>query len=533
MRILLALSGPVGVGKSSFCEVLEKRFGAKRISTRQLLIDSGAEGARENLQRAGERADQQTDGKWVAEALASLLNLHGAPEIVIVDSIRIKKQIDHIRRTFGDKTRIWHVFIDADDTVLASRYAERPNDIKEFDTYFELKASSTEAEIRSLSAVADRVVDTTLCDSASVVAQAVAGLGIYPLEPERLVDVVVGGQYGSEGKGHICAHLARGYDVLVRVGGPNAGHKVKHPEYKYMQLPSGTQSNPNSRILIGAGATIWLEQILREINDLGLTKERLSIDPQAMIIEQSDRAYEEKSMDAIGSTKQGVGVATARKILGRDEKEHLGAKVRLARDIDDLRDFLKSTAEELELAYARGQRIFLEGTQGTDLSLHHACYPHVTSRETTASGCLADAGIAPGRVRKVIMVTRTYPIRVGGTSGPMGREIDSEIIATRSGLPVEEINKTEVGTVSGKARRIAEFDWERVRRAAVINAATDVALSFTDYISAQNRKARTFDNLTSETKAFIENVERVTNAPVSLISTRFAARGIIDRRNWR
>jgi adenylosuccinate synthase len=452
---------------------------------------------------------------------------------VIVDAIRIKNQIDHIRRTFGDRLRVWHVFLDADDDVLAQRYAERDSPIGEFSTYDELKESPTEAGIRSLRDVADRVVDTTLCEPESAVAQAVAGLGLYPLEVERMVDVAVGGQYGSEGKGHVCAYLASGYDVLVRVGGPNAGHKVKHPEYTYVQLPSGTQSNRKARVLIGAGATIWLPQILKEINELGLGPERLSIDPQAIIIEQSDREYEERSMDAIGSTKQGVGVATARKILGRDEKDHLGAPVRLARNIEELQTFLKSTAEELERAYARGQRIFLEGTQGTDLSLHHASYPHVTSRETTASGCLADAGIAPGRVRKVIMVTRTYPIRVGGTSGPMSRIIGPETIAARSGLSVEEIEKTEVGTISGKRRRIAEFDWEQVRRSAVMNGATDIALSFADYISAINRRARRFEDLTRQTKTFIENVERVTNAPVSLISTRFGARGIIDRRTWR
>jgi adenylosuccinate synthase len=99
----------------------------------------------------------------------------------------------------------------------------------------------------------------------------------------------------------------------------------------------------------------------------------------------------------------------------------------------------------------------LEGTQGTDLSIHHGYYPKVTSRETTASGCLADAGIAPLRVRKVIMVTRTYPIRVGGTSGHLPNEIEADVVAQRSGLPVDEIKTTEVGTISGNPRRIGEF----------------------------------------------------------------------------
>ncbi|MER8655517.1 adenylosuccinate synthetase [Mesorhizobium sp. M0847] len=532
MRVLLALSGPVGVGKSKFCEILKKRFAADCLSTRDLLIASGAKSEREDLQAAGERLDQETDGKWVSDALAAHLSDDG-PSVVIIDAIRIKKQIDHIRQAFGDRFRVWHVFLDASDEILEDRYANRKKKIAEFATYGELKASPTEARIRLLKGVVDRAVDTSRCEPASAVAQAVAGLGLYPLQPERLVDVVVGGQYGSEGKGHMCAYLARDYDLLIRVGGPNAGHKVRHPEYTYVQLPSGTQSNPNAGILIGAGATISLPVIFKEIKDLKLNPDRLSIDGRAVIIEPSDIEYEERSMDAIGSTKKGVGVATARKILGRDKEIHLGAKVRLARDISDLQPFIVDGGEVLERAYAKGKRICLEGTQGTDLSLHHADYPYVTSRETTASGCLADAGIAPGRVRKIVMVTRTYPIRVGGTSGEMARPIEAQIIADRSDLPVEKIQKTEVGTVSGKKRRIAEFDWEQVRRTAVINGATDIALSFSDYISELNQRARSYQQLTTETRDFIEGVERVANAPVSLISTRFEARGIIDRRNWK
>jgi len=175
----------------------------------------------------------------------------------------------------------------------------------------------------------------------------------------------------------------------------------------------------------------------------------------------------------------------------------------------------------------------LEGTQGTSLSLHHGSYPHVTSRETTASGCLADAGIAPTRVRRVVMVTRTYPIRVGGTSGPMALPIDMRVVAERSGLPINDIEGTEVGTISGTKRRMAEFDWEQLRRSAVLNGATDIALTFADYITAENRNARRFDQLSIETREFIAEVERVANAPASLIATRFHRFAVIDRRTWR
>jgi adenylosuccinate synthase len=332
--------------------------------------------------------------------------------------------------------------------------------------------------------------------------------------------------------GNICSHLANNYDVLMRVGGPNAGHMVAHPNQKYVQLPSGTRSNIAAKILIGAGATIWPEQMLKEIAECELNKERLVIDEQAMIIEPSDRDIEAELLGGIASTRQGVGAATARKIIGRGCQPPFGDPVRLAREHPELKDFVKPVARELEDAFALGQHIMLEGTQGTSLSLHHGIYPYVTSRETTASGCLADAGIAPHRVRRVIMVTRTYPIRVGGTSGPMGLPIETKVVADRSGLPLDQIDKTEIGTISGTRRRMAEFDWEQLRRSAVLNGATDIALTFADYITAENQNARRFDQLSQETKEFVAEVERVANAPVSLISTRFHRFSVIDRRTW-
>jgi adenylosuccinate synthase len=152
------------------------------------------------------------------------------------------------------------------------------------------------------------------------------------------------------------------------------------------------------------------------------------------------------------------------------------------------------------------------------------------------SGCLAEAGVAPTRVRRVIMVCRTYPIRVGSpaksTSGPMGQVLSWAEIARRSGLDARELRKTERGSISGTRRRVAEFDWTQLRRASVLNNPTDIALTFADYISAENRDARRFEQLTEETIHFIEEVERVAAAPVTLIGTHFHARSIIDRRSW-
>jgi adenylosuccinate synthase len=233
----------------------------------------------------------------------------------------------------------------------------------------------------------------------------------------------------------------------------------------------------------------------------------------------------------IGSTKQGVGAATARKILGRGGGGTWGERVRLARDIPELAPFVRYTFVELERAFQNGERVLLEGTQGTDISIHHGLWPHVTSRDTTVAGCLADAGIAPGRVRHVYMVARTYPIRVGGTSGWMGVVIDAEEVARRSGLDVGEIRKTETGTISGKPRRIAEFDIGQIRRTAALNGATVIALTFADYLGKENRDARTFGALNERAKRFVREVEDVTGVRVGLISVGPGRANIIDRRN--
>jgi adenylosuccinate synthase len=207
----------------------------------------------------------------------------------------------------------------------------------------------------------------------------------------------------------------------------------------------------------------------------------------------------------------------------------------LAKDIPELRPFIVDALELLEDAYIKNKKILLEGTQGMGLSLYHGFYPYVTSRDTSALGCLAEAGIPPNRVRKIILVCRTYPIRVQSpaeeTSGPL-RDISWEEIARRSGYNAKKLRENEKTTTTNRQRRIGEFEWRLLHRAAILNGATDIALTFTDYINKENVKAKRFEQLTQETINFIQEVERVAGAPVSLISTGFNSRSIIDRRSW-
>lgn len=302
----------------------------------------------------------------------------------------------------------------------------------------------------------------------------------------------------------------------------------------FHHLPSGSLHAPNAKLLIGPGATIYVPDILTEIAQCNVEYDRLSIDPQAMIIMEVDRAGEDKLVKSIGSTGRGVGFANARRI--RDRKP---GKVKLAKDIKELKPFIREAHEILEQAFYRGRKIFLEGTQGTGLSLYHGYYPHVTSRDTTVAGCLSEAGISPNRTRKVIMVCRTYPIRVqspkDSTSGYMAQEISWKIVEKRSGHKPGSISKKELTSTTKKRRRVGEFEWTSLRKASSLNAPTDIALTFADYLDVKNENARRFEQLTEDTIRFIEEIEKAASAPVSLISTRFYHNyvSIIDRRAWR
>ncbi len=134
------------------------------------------------------------------------------------------------------------------------------------------------------------------------------------------------------------------------------------------------------------------------------------------------------------------------------------------------------------------------------------------------------------------MVVRTHPIRVenpdGGTSGPLKSEISFDEVARRAGLDAAEVASREITSTTKRKRRVGEFDWEQFRHACALNAPTDIVLTFADYIRIDNRRARRFEQLTADTIKFIEELEMVAHAPVSLINTRFDPRSVIDRRDW-
>lgn len=534
LRVVI-LSGPVSAGKSVLAEKLRSRYGGRVIKTRDLIVQRRPTVGQERgaLQRAGERLDREDGGAWVRDALVQIIEEEKASTSVglyVLDSVRIGGQAAAVRQAYG--TAVHHIHLTAETKELETRYARRDTRTHEFTSYAELRTSRTEKRIEELADIADIVVATDRCTPDAVLVRATALLGLYSRSTHRLVDVLVGGQYGSEGKGNIVGHIAPEYDLLVRVGGPNAGHKVfaePDPEV-YHHLPSGTRRAPHAFLLLGAGTVLYVESLLEEIAAHQVSADRLSIDPQAMVIEDADRQSEKEALKAISSTFQGVGAASARKIMGRGGKAK--PKVRMAKDLPPLKPFIRDSQEVLEDAFWQEKRILLEGTQGTSLSIHHGAYPWVTSRDTTVAGCLADAGITPTRVRRVVMVCRTFPIRVGGTSGPLAIPITYKELSHRSGITVRKLKKLEKTTTTNRQRRLAEFDWKQLRHSSVLNGPTDIALTFVDYLNVKNRNAYRFDQLSLDTVRFIEEVERVSGVPVNLISTNFSWRNVIDRRSW-
>lgn len=531
----IVLSGKVCAGKSTLSRNLEHIAGATLIKSKELIYElrPNTAKARKPAQLAGQRLDREDGGRWLAQALIQRPMNDPSVELYVVDSVRTADQVKYLRQSGMFVT---HVHLEASEPTLVKRYASRPS-AGELGSYADLDKNWTERHVSSLADSADVVIDTDRCNANDVFARVFARLEVRPVIAAANVDVLVGGQYGSEGKGNVAHYLAPGYDVLVRVGGPNAGHKVFRPgeePFTFRQLPSGALGNRDATLVIGAGAVIGLNTLLKEIGQLSISYKKLFIDHRAMIIEDSDVDWEVQYLKgAIGSTAQGIGAATARKILYRRPDTN----VRLAQDIPTLKHYICDTVEFFASCLSKGHKVMLEGTQGTSLSLHHGHYPHVTSRATTAAACLSEAGLASRHVRRVVMVCRTYPIRVGDsiegkTSGFMSQELEFKDIAERSGIPLEDLVSTEIGSVSGRQRRVAEFDWAQFRRSMLLNGPTDVALTFADYFGVANRKAYRYEQLTAETLRFIEEMEKVSGVPVSMISTAFDERNIIDRRMW-
>ena len=332
--------------------------------------------------------------------------------------------------------------------------------------------------------------------------------------------VVVGSQWGDEGKGKIVDWLSSQADVVIRFqGGHNAGHTlvIDGETYKLNILPSGILREDKISI-IGNGVVLDLSAFRNEVESL--TKKEVQIKPNNLYIsdratiilpihQRLDELRENNNLVKIGTTKRGIGPAYEDKVGRRAlrlcdlfDKENLSNKVdsllnhhnALMRgfgqeeyDVIDIVDhiyelgqfakpFTKSIQEISKEIDNNKQKILFEGAQGFLLDIDHGTYPYVTSSNVHASYASIGSGLSPKLIDHVLAITKAYTTRVG--NGPFPTELDNDI-----GNQLGEIGK-EFGTVTNRKRRCGWFDAVLVRQALVQSGATGIALTKIDVLDA-------------------------------------------------
>lgn len=355
------------------------------------------------------------------------------------------------------------------------------------------------------------------------------------------VCAVVGGQFGSEGKGLIVGRIAEEYDHHVRVGAANAGHTLytqtgidddtamhsRPPfweKHVMQQLPCAVYANPEATLYLGPGALITPEIYGREIEtanrwhrDRGtFGSPNLRVDRRAHVIQdhQIDREAGSGLDERIGSTstiaREGIGTATADRVMRDVDCVTAAGHMGHAECLTDV---------PMELADVDG--ILLEGTQGAGLSLTTGEFPYVTSRNTTSAGLAADCGVAPNRLDRIILVCRTYPIRVAGNSGPFAL---GSLEIGWADLDIDP--ESERTTVTKKVRRVATFSTAQVIEAAALNGATEIALTFCDYLDrriagSDSTRSGEWTSLDAYpyVRELVHEIQDATGVPVTMLGT--------------
>lgn len=330
--------------------------------------------------------------------------------------------------------------------------------------------------------------------------------------------IILGGQWGDEGKGKLTDALANRAHMVVRAnGGSNAGHTIATPQgvFKMHLIPSGIL-NPDCQCVIGAGVVIDPHSLVKELDQL----EQRGIETRGLII--SERAHlvlpihplldqlEEQSRggDPIGTTLRGIGPAYADKVARKgirvvDLRDEATLRASVTRLLDTKNDILVNVFKQQPLdsesliaslldarerllpyigpaemavqdALEGGEEVLVECAQGSLLDVDYGTYPYVTSSSPTAAGACQGAGIAPTQVERVVAVFKAYSTRVG--SGPMPTELfdaDGELIRERG---------REYGTTTGRPRRTGWFDSVAARYSVRLNGVTEIALTLLDVL---------------------------------------------------
>lgn len=326
--------------------------------------------------------------------------------------------------------------------------------------------------------------------------------------------VVVGTQWGDEGKGKITDFLAQRSDIVVRYqGGNNAGHTIVLDGKKYAlhSIPSGIL-NPNIQNILANGMVINPKALLIELDKLEGMDYKIAISDRAHVIMpyhlMLDEAKEASLTHKIGTTHKGIGPAYTDKaertglrmgefvneelfksrlseiLIQKNQQLALYGKKPLAFDdifleykvyADRLRPFVTNTSILINEAISKGKKVLFEGAQGTLLCLDHGTYPFVTSSSPTAASVPINTGVAPWLINGAIGVTKAYTTRVG--SGPMPTELNDDIASY-----IREKGH-EYGTTTGRARRVGWLDLVLIKHAKTSGGLSGLAVTLLDVLS--------------------------------------------------
>lgn len=332
--------------------------------------------------------------------------------------------------------------------------------------------------------------------------------------------IIVGTQWGDEGKGKVIDVLAKDVDYVVRYqGGNNAGHTVVKGEevFKFHLLPSGI-IYPHVTPIIGAGVVVDPQVLIEEMEDLekrGYSTERLVISANAHLIMPYHKILDQLSEKrlgkyAIGTTRKGIGPTYADKasrvgIRVQDlldmkvfqlklestlkEKNQVLEKVYSLKPLNSeeilssyqiyaqrLKEYIADDAILINKALDEGKNVLFEGAQGTFLDLNYGTYPFVTSSSPIAGGACVGAGVGPRKIDKVIGVVKSYTTRVG--AGPFPTEEKGGVGETMAELGYE------YGTTTGRKRRCGWLDIVLLKYAKMVNSLDSLALTKLDVLSA-------------------------------------------------
>lgn len=327
-------------------------------------------------------------------------------------------------------------------------------------------------------------------------------------------NIVVGGFWGDEGKGLVSAWQAykdNALGVFRGCGGANPEHGLFFGKdyIKTNQLPLGFIFG-QALIGLGPGTAVDVNKFLAEVNRFSIPPEKVRVDPLCPIItpENIQEEVGSASMDAIGSTKSGTGIAMS----------HAALRIApLARDTEALQPYLADIPQLINDLAEQGT-VSLESTQGTFLSRYHGEYPNVTSVDVTAPSVIAGVGLNWRLVENVIVCVKALPTREG--TGPMGNVEEFTLEEMQALGIVEYSSIIDPKTGQHEVRRKAKgIDYSLLKRIIKLNGANQIALTFAEHYDPQVKDVRQWSGLTARVKIVIAEIEKHTDVEVTLVNT--------------